>query len=136
MSSLPTIIRLSGMFGPVLTVLGLVVVFLSLKAAWAATERAETSRKVLRDRTNAVLFWGAAAAVLGFLGQCQGTYLALNEIISAPELSPQVVAEGFVISFIPTLFGLGILAFSGVAWVSLRYLSPISGLRISQERKS
>jgi CubicO group peptidase (beta-lactamase class C family) len=63
-----------------------------------------------------------ASAALGFLGQCQGAYLALNAILAAPEISPQVVAEGFVISFIPTLFGLGILGFAVVAWVSLRIL--------------
>ena len=129
MSAFPTIIRLSGMFGPALAVLGIVVVFLSVRAVLAATWARDKNGLDLKDRTNAVLFWGGAAAVLGFLGQCQGTYLALNAIISAPEISPQVVAEGFVISFIPTLFGLGIFAFAGVVWGSLRFLSPSVGLR-------
>ena len=75
-------------------------------------------------QANAILFWGGMAAVMGFLGQCQGVFLALNNILAAPEISPQVVAEGFVISFVPTLFGFGILAFSGIAWLSLRFFSP------------
>ena len=135
MSALPTIIRLSGMFGPALTALGLVVLFLSARAVFAAGRAGKKDGRDLRDRTNGVLFWGGAAAVLGFLGQCQGTYLALTAIIAAPEISPQVVAEGFVISFVPTLFGLGILAFAGVVWGSLRFLSPGRGLRTLQEKK-
>ncbi len=135
MSAFPTVIRLSGMFGPALTVLGLVVVALSVRAALAVNRGRGTNGLDPKARINPVLFWGAAAAVLGFLGQCQGTYLALNAIIAAPEISPQVVAEGFVISFIPTLFGLGILAFAGVVWASLRFLSPSSGLRTLQEKK-
>ena len=127
MSGLPTIIRLSGLFGPALAVLGLVVLLLSVRALISAIGAEKGAG--LKDRTNAVLFWGGAAAVLGFLGQCQGTYLALNAIMAAPEISPQVVAEGFVISFIPTLFGLGILAFAGVVWGALRFLSPSLGLR-------
>jgi hypothetical protein len=135
MSAMPTVIRLSGVFGPALTLLGVVVVLLSIRAAWTATRGVERDHSELRDQINAVLFWGAAAAVLGFLGQCQGTYLALNTIIAAQEISPQVVVEGFVISFIPTLFGLGILAFASVVWACLRYLAPSSSHPAKKEKK-
>ena len=43
-------------------------------------------------------------------------------ILAAPEISPDVVAQGFVISFIPTLFGMGIFALAAAAWATLRYL--------------
>jgi hypothetical protein len=122
MNAMPAFIRLSGFFGPVLAVLGCVVVLLSVRAAWIAARSPSEGGSALKSQANAVLFWGTASAVLGFLGQCQGTFLALNQIRAATEVSPEVVAEGFVISFMPTLFGLGIFAFALVMWVSLRVL--------------
>ncbi len=122
MSALPSFIRLSGPFGPALLVLGCVVLVLSLRAALRAARAGSQGDQTPLNEANAILFWGVASAVLGFLGQCQGAYLALNAILAASEISPQIVAEGFVISFIPTLFGLGIFGFSVVAWGSLRVL--------------
>ncbi len=126
MNAMPSLLRLSGLFGPALAILGGVVLFLSIRATWTATRGDGGTGPVLRKQTNAVLFWGAASAVLGFLGQCQGVYLSLSAIQAASEISPQIVADGFVISFIPTLFGLGILAFAVVVWVCLRILPPRS----------
>ena len=120
--ALPTVIRVSGPFGLALTVLGAVILFLSVRATVTAVRGGGTASPVLKDQTNAILFWGAASAVLGFMGQCHGVYLALNAILAASEISPVVVVEGFVISFIPTLFGLGLLAFASAIWVSLRVL--------------
>ena len=125
MSGFPSLIRNSGPFGLVLVVLGLTVLFLSVRATWVIMRNGSTGQASLRSQVNGVLFWGVASAVLGFLGQCHGVYLGLNEIIAAPEISPWVVAEGFVISFAPTLFGFGILAFAFVVWISLRFFPPI-----------
>jgi len=122
MSLMPSLVRLSGPFGPALVLLGAVVLLLSFRAAWTAARGSGSSGSALRGQTNAILFWGGASAVLGFLGQCQGSYIALSVILAAPEISPQVVAQGFVISFLPTLFGLGILTFAVVVWASLRFL--------------
>ncbi len=122
MNFFPSLIRLSGMFGPALLLLGGVVLFLAVRALFSPTRKTASHPMTLRAQADAVLFWGVASAILGFLGQCQGTYLALNEILAASEISSQVVAEGFVISFVPTLFGLGILTFASVVWASLRFL--------------
>jgi CubicO group peptidase (beta-lactamase class C family) len=122
MVTMPAVIRLSGPFGYALAVLAGVILVQSARAALTAARGDREAGPVLRNQTNAILFWGVASAVLGFLGQCHGTYLALSAIFSAPEISPQIVAEGFVISFIPTLFGLGILVFATVVWVCLRIL--------------
>jgi len=122
MNALPSIIQDSGMYGPALVLLGLVVLFLTGRALWWRAISGGRADPVLETQANAVLFWGGASVALGFLGQCQGTYLALNAILAAPEISPDVVAQGFVISFVPTLFGLGIFAFSVVAWATLRFL--------------
>jgi len=122
MTMFAVLIRLSGPWGYALVFLGGVVLVLALRALWMARGMGGRTRGEVTDLANAVLFWGVASFVLGFLGQCYGVYLALNEILSASEISPGIVAEGFVLSFVPTLFGLGILLFSSVVWISLRLL--------------
>lgn len=122
MSFFPAVVQQSGPFGPVLVLLGAVVLWLAAMGGWASLKRDSVSEDLLRDQANAVLFWGAASAVLGFLGQCQSTYLALSAIRAAPEVNPGIIAQGFVISFFPSLIGMGILAFAGAAWVCLRLL--------------
>jgi hypothetical protein len=73
----------------------------------------------LESGLNAILFWGAMSAVLGFLGQYSGIYKALNIIRGARAISPNVVAAGFAESFTTTLFGLTIFVFSAIAWFVL-----------------
>jgi CubicO group peptidase (beta-lactamase class C family) len=120
---MPNLIRLSGPYGYFLTLLGLVVLFIAVRAAWSLLRTPGPSSRAFREQLSGLLFWGGVAAILGLLGQCDGSYRALSIILGAPEISPAIVAEGFVISFVPTLFGLGILAFSIAAWGSLRLLA-------------
>ncbi|MBU0753969.1 MAG: MotA/TolQ/ExbB proton channel family protein [Planctomycetes bacterium] len=68
---------------------------------------------------NAILFWGAVAALLGFLGQYSGLYLALEVFSRASEISPNLVAQGFAISFSTTIMGMFALLFSALAWFVL-----------------
>ena len=127
MSFLPPIVYLSGPWGYGLTLLGLVILILSGRALWVLTRGGEAAGPLVREQANAILFWGAASGVVGLLGQCHGTYIALNVILAAPEIDPRIVADGFVISFIPTLFGMGILAYALVVWACLRLLPRGSG---------
>jgi len=120
---MPSLILLSGPYGYFLAFLALVVLFISLRASWCILRDPDLSPQVVRDQLNGLLFWGGVASILGFLGQCDGAYRAVSAILSATEISPAVVAEGFVISFVPTLFGLGILAFAVSAWASLGLLA-------------
>lgn len=126
---MPDFIRVSGPYGYVLTLLALVVAALSIHAFVLALRGAQADAPLLRERLHALLFWGWVAAVLGFLGQCHGAYQAVGAILAASEISAAVVAEGFVISFVPTLFGLGILAFALVAWAMVMLLVRGSGVR-------
>ncbi|MGW8265552.1 MAG: serine hydrolase domain-containing protein [Longimicrobiales bacterium] len=119
---MPNLIRLSGPYGYILALLALVVLFVTIRATRTLMGASTPSPAVVREQLNALLFWGVVAAILGFLGQCDGSYRALSSILQAREISPDVVAEGFVISFVPTLFGLGILAFSVACWGCLRLL--------------
>jgi biopolymer transport protein ExbB/TolQ len=81
--------------------------------------RSEDGPRVV-NRINAILFWGALAAVLGFLGQYTGIYKALGAIIVATEISPNVVMQGLRESFTTVLWGLNLLVWSAVAWAALQ----------------
>ncbi len=120
---MPTLIRLSGPWGPMLALLGLLVLFTVVRATAELVREGAPSASRMQERQHAILFWGFTSAVFGFLGQCHATYLALRTILAAPEISMSVVADGFVISFLPALFGMGILTFALVCWGGLKLLS-------------
>ena len=116
------IIRVSGPWGIVLT--ALILLNLGL-VGWCLTSLLSPNGKVgpaLRNRINAILFWGAFGAVAGLLGQATGIYLALRAISAAAEVSPPIVMEGFAISFLTTIMGFLLLAGSALAWMGLRTL--------------
>ncbi len=115
-------LRIIGYAGPwampltVLTVvLGALIVRAGLRAG--ASRGAESGIGGLRS---AILFWGFVSAVLGFLGQCAALYRITTVVVTASALSPEVVAEGFAGSFVPTLWGGGLLLIAGLAWLALR----------------
>jgi biopolymer transport protein ExbB/TolQ len=92
-------------------------------AVWSLASMLSSSTRLgpsLKNRINALLFWGAFGAVVGFLGQASGIYSALRAISAASEISPPIVMEGFAISFLTTIMGLVIFLGSGLAWMGLR----------------
>ena len=109
-----------------MTLTNLVLLGLTLKQMFGPTE----SRPDLSHRVNSILFWGIIAAVTGLLGQYHGIYNALNAIIQATEISPNIVAMGFAQSFTTTLWGLGLFVVSAMVWMLLsarvRAKSPVS----------
>ncbi len=68
---------------------------------------------------NAILFWGALAAVIGFLGQHTGLYHAMSAIARAKAIAPNLVAMGFAESLTTTIAGMTVLVFSALAWFGL-----------------
>ncbi len=69
---------------------------------------------------NAILFWGGISALLGIITQLSGLWMALNEIIVAPDISPQMVFVGYLSSFTPSLFGLIVFFVSAICWWGLK----------------
>jgi MotA/TolQ/ExbB proton channel family len=69
---------------------------------------------------NSILFWGVMSALLGTLGQLSGIYNALTIIIKAPEINPRIIAEGFTISFVSTLWGMFTLLIASFIWYILK----------------
>ena len=70
---------------------------------------------------NALLFWGIVTTALGLLGQVNGIWIALNSIISAPDISPPMVMIGFLSTFSTTLYGLVVGLFAALAWWGMRF---------------
>jgi hypothetical protein len=106
----------AGIVGIPLLVLSLVILGLILRAMARLRHKGEDTTLF------AILFWGFAAAVLGFLGQCAGLYNALTVISAAQSIDPSIVSRGFAQSFTTTLWGGGLLIVSGLAWFILRTL--------------
>ncbi|UCC82759.1 MAG: MotA/TolQ/ExbB proton channel family protein [Gemmatimonadota bacterium] len=113
----------SGPFGQLAAILGLVVLALVVIKAVQLSRGNVTPGQAWENSLNTILFWGAYAAVLGFLGQCYGIYVAMMAIRAAEEIAPWVVAMGFLISFTSTLIGLAVLAFAALCWFALRFWS-------------
>jgi biopolymer transport protein ExbB/TolQ len=65
---------------------------------------------------------GLFALVMGILGQLIGLYSAFQAIENAGDISPALVAGGFRVSIITTLYGLIIYAFSLLIWFGLSSL--------------
>ncbi len=116
------VIQRSGPYGVLICIL--VLLNLGL-VAWALAQLLGSNGRIgptLKNRINAVLFWGLIGAVVGLLGQANGIYLALRVVSQAPEISPPVVMEGFAISFLTTIMGFLLLLGSSLAWMGLRTL--------------
>jgi biopolymer transport protein ExbB/TolQ len=112
---------LGGPFMWILLLITLTVVTLSIRDALALSTGKGLARVKARNGSGAVLFWGCIAAVLGFLGSLIGFYLSLSTIRAAGAVNPSLMAEGIAVALISTIFGLLILAYSAVAWFTLRW---------------
>ncbi|MCB2203331.1 hypothetical protein KQI65_01175 [bacterium] len=75
---------------------------------------------VERSQINTVLYLGFAAVLIGVAAQLTGLYQAATAILQATDISPAIIAQGILISFNSTLFGLYILLFSALLWLLLR----------------
>lgn len=114
-------LKQSGLVGLVLLALSVLIVALAIRAtALLRSWNADFARTIERN-VHAILFWGVIAALLGFMGQCLGVYRSLTVIREAEVISPRMVAEGLRQSFYTSFWGFGLLVFSGVSWLVLRW---------------
>ena len=86
------------------------------------------SRDVATDRSvDAILFWGAVTAVIGFMGTWAGLFKSFEAMRRLGLKSVQVLFVGLSEAHITTTFGLGVLLAAGFLWFGLR-------LRIERRR--
>ena len=64
---------------------------------------------------------GLFAMVVGILGQLIGLFSAFEYIEAQGSVSPAMLAGGFKVSMIPTLYGLIIYAISLLIWLGLSF---------------
>ena len=76
-------------------------------------------RRLVRS-VDAVLFWGAVTAVIGFLGTWSGLLKAFQALRRYGLASPQAMFMGLSEAHITTAFGLGVLILSGVLWFGFK----------------
>ncbi len=74
------------------------------------------SNLIKKTNINAVLLLGVANAALGITCQILGIVLALEAIIEAADVSPQIIINGFMISFYTTIYGFFVFLISAVLW--------------------
>lgn len=67
-----------------------------------------------------ILLFGSLAVVVGLLSQAIGMYEAFGVIHSVGDISPSLMAAGFQISMITTLYGSFFFVISLLAWGILR----------------
>jgi formylglycine-generating enzyme required for sulfatase activity len=76
-----------------------------------------------RASTDAALFWGVFATVLGALGTLGGLAQMGRAVERAGETTPELVAWGVGVALIPVLFGLALLLLGVVLWSAFRLVS-------------
>ncbi len=112
-------IQSMGPFGILEIILLAVIVILGIKKTIDFFGRGADDPARHESGLHAILFWGVVALVAGVLGQVSGIYRALNIIINAKEIDPQIVALGFAQSFTTTIFGLTVFIVAAVIWFAL-----------------
>ena len=105
-----------GIFGKVLIVIALYILVQIVRKGIQLFGGKTADPLKLEKGLHSIIFWGAVSAVLGVLAQVTGIYNALNAIIRAREISPNVIARGFSESFTTTMFGLTVLIISAIVW--------------------
>ena len=111
-----------------LLILAIVIVALSIKKAIELFGTNTLSTARLESGLNAIPFWGGICVLIGFLAHYLGVSMAMNAISRANDISPAIVAGGYMVSLITIIFGLMIFMFSAIAWFILwsRYKKLVS----------
>lgn len=105
----------------ILLLLAILIVGLSIKKLIELFGKNETNPALLERGINAIIFWGAISAILGFFAHFIGIYEAMQAIMKANDISPAIVSMGYAMSLITIISGLFIFMVSAVTWFFLRW---------------
>lgn len=102
--------------------LGVTLVMVVLAArAWLRLRSGDAGQPTLGAGIDAVLFWGAYAAVLGLLGTLVGIAQAAGFIEAAPSISSAMIWGGIKVALWTTIYGLLVFAIALLLWFWLRH---------------
>ena len=104
-----------------LLIIAIVIIIISIRKAMQLYGKEELPKPVLETGINAIVFWGAIAAIIGFFSHYWGLYNAMQAIMRANDISPAIVAGGYAMSLITILSGLTIFICSMIIWFVLRW---------------
>jgi uncharacterized membrane protein len=104
-----------------LLIIAILILALSVRKVIQLYGKQDLPKAVLESGINAIIFWGAIAAIFGFFAHYLGIYYAMLAIFQANDISPAIVALGYSISLITILTGLTIFMISAIIWFVLRW---------------
>ena len=116
-------IRFLSEAGPLIMPIILLSLVIGILTVWNALSlllRPQGSTERRRQSINAVLFWGAVAAVLGFLGQWIGIHKMTRAVHEHGFVSPPMVAYGISESLLTPISGMAVLVTAAFLWFFLR----------------
>lgn len=76
----------------------------------------------LKRTNDSILFIGSFAFLFGLFGQIIGLFGAMEAIYAAGDISPALMAAGFMISLLTVIYGFALLLISAIIWYFFRYL--------------
>ncbi len=102
-----------------LIITGLIIVLATKKAIELFGDK-EIDIAQAENGINSIIFWGVFSIAVGYLAHFSGLYSAMSAIVSATEISPEIVTRGYRESIITILAGLYIFIFSAIIWFALK----------------
>jgi len=97
----------------------LLILILSVQKVMSYFGRHEIKKSSFIRSHHAILFLGIIGLVWGIFTQLVGFILALNAIIEAADISPELILMGLKNSFINPVIGLGTLILAALFWAIL-----------------
>ena len=109
-----------GPFKVPMIIVALLVIAIIIKKSFDIFIRYKNPELNVKKHLDSILFWGKFALILGILGQIIGIYSAVDKIIHAKDINPQIIMIGFKGSFNSTIFGFFILILALLSWYLLK----------------
>jgi hypothetical protein len=109
--------------GPLIIPIVLLAGVIAMLTLWnliAVLSGAGENSQRRRRSIDSILFWGAFAAILGFLGQWIGIHRLSQVVAERGIVNPQMVAYGLSESLLTPIAGMMVLVIAGFIWFALR----------------
>lgn len=108
-------------FMSLITIMALVMLFFSFKAAARVFGDSEAKAALHSGSLYYIRFFGMLALVTGVLGQIIGLYEAMKQIAADGGITQAVLAGGFRVSSITTLYGFIVFILAHLIWFGLDF---------------